>query len=1097
MATDNLGASFSIDVTNLKAGLAQANRLIRESETEFKAAAAGMDDWSDSQEGLQAQFKNLSTVTDLQKKKVSALQEQYNNLVNGGMDPASKEAVELRTKINSETAALNKNEKALAETGEALKNVGESGKEAGAGADEASKGFSGLKSVAGGVGKAVAAVGAACAAAVTAFFSLAESTREGRENMAKLETAFTTAGHSAEDAQNTYNSLYSILGDDGQATEAAAHLAQLTDTQQELADWTNIAAGVYATFGDSLPIEGLTEAANETAKVGQVTGPLADALNWAGVSEDEFNESLAACSSEQERQALITSTLNGLYSEAAAKYQEVNGDVIAAQAAQAKLNETLNELGAIAEPIMTTLKMLTADVLASLTPFVALMGEGLSGALAGASGAAEQLASGLTGIVDTLLAKVTEMLPFVLDVILQIVPQLLTALLAQLPGLITTLLGMVTSIINALSGMLPQIIASIIEIIPQIINALVSAVPQLLQAALTLLMAIVDAIPTIVAALIAALPSVVDAIINALIQAIPMLIQASIQLLMAIVDALPTILNALQSALPTIITTIIDGLIQGWPMLLQGAIQLLMAIVDALPVIIKSLITQLPQIAATVAGALIKAAPQIFKAGWQMFFEILKALGQLILKIDGKINELFSAITNAAKSRLSAIIEIGRNIVEGIWDGISNATDWLIGKINGFCTNALDSIKSFFGIHSPSKVMAEEVGEPMAEGIAEGIKNEEKTVVAAVANVTEDAYKAAIDAQEEYEKNVANETESLLKNITDLSDKYLDAVESRTTQLAGSLDLFKNFEKGEDQSVKSMTEALESQIDAIVEYHAALASLKDRGISEALFDALSDKGIDALPQIISLANSTAEELENYDALYNEKMSLAHNTAVTELESMREETQAQIQELIQQAQESLAEYAGVYTEQLSGLGIDVSSISDGIMVTLSETGESSILALSDALETTINSAEVQSALESVGSNAVKGVQDGLVAAAKALYLEAAGIAAGLVDAMTAELDINSPSKVFADKVGKNIALGIGEGFADSFKGVQEKITGSVSALTDEKVSTNGRPTAGKSVVVNQTNNYAQAHSRYEIYKSKEQTAAAIKLALMGA
>lgn len=261
MATDNLGASFSIDVTNLKAGLAQANRLIRESETEFKAAAAGMDDWSDSQEGLQAQFKNLSTVTDLQKKKVSALQEQYNNLVNGGMDPASKEAVELRTKINSETAALNKNEKALAETGEALKDVGKSGKEAGAGADEASKGFDGLKSVAGGVGKAVAAVGAACAAAVTGFFALAESTREGRENMAKLETAFTTAGHSAEDAQSTYNSLYSILGDDGQATEAAAHLAQLTDTQQELADWTNIATGVYATFGDSLPIEGLTEAA--------------------------------------------------------------------------------------------------------------------------------------------------------------------------------------------------------------------------------------------------------------------------------------------------------------------------------------------------------------------------------------------------------------------------------------------------------------------------------------------------------------------------------------------------------------------------------------------------------------------------------------------------------------------------------------------------------------------------------------------------------------------------------------------------------------------------------------------------------------------
>lgn len=808
---------------------------------------------------------------------------------------------------------------------------------------------------------------------------------------------------------------------------------------------------------------------------------------------------MAACSSEQERQALITSTLNGLYSEAAAKYQEVNGDVIAAQAAQAKLNEALNELGAIAEPIMTTLKTLTADVLASLTPFVALMGEGLSGALAGTSGAAEQLASGLTGIVDTLLSKVTEMLPFVLDVILQIVPQLLTALLAQLPGLITTLLGMVTSIINALSGMLPQIIASIIEIIPQIINALVSAVPQLLQAALTLLMAIVDAIPQIIAALITALPSVIDTIINAVIQAIPMLIQAAIQLLMAIVDAIPTILNALQSALPSIITTIINGLIQGLPMLLQGAIQLLMAIVDALPVIIRTLNTQLPQIAATVAGALIKAIPQIYKTSWQMFFEVLKALGQLIAKIPGKIGELFSGMASAAANQLSTVVGIGRDIVKGIWDGINNATDWLIGKIRGFCSNALDSIKSFFGIHSPSKVMAEEVGEPMAEGMAEGIEDKEEKVVKAVANVAKDAYKAAVDAQKAYEKNVESETQSLLKNITDLSQKYLDEVDNRTSQLAGSLDLFSQFEKGEDQSIESMTDALNSQIDAIVEYHAALAALKDRGISESLFDALSEKGIKALPQIISLANSADEDLKNYDALYNEKMTLAHNTAVTELESLRGETQVQIQELVRETKEALGEYTDAYTEELKKLGIDVADISKGITITLEETGESSVLALSDAFNATVKSSAVQSALKSVGSDAVRGVQAGLVEEAKALYLEAAAIASGLVDAMTAELDINSPSRVFADKIGKNIALGIGVGFADSFKTVQEKITDSVGALADENVSANGRTAASKSknIVVNQTNNYAQAHSRYEIYKSKEQTAAAIKLAMMGA
>lgn len=236
-------------------------------------------------------------------------------------------------------------------------------------------------------------------AAGAAFFGLAEETREARENMGKLETSFTTAGHSAEDAKNTYTELYGVLGDDGQATEAAAHLAKLTTNEKELSDWTNICTGVYATFGDSLPIEGLTEAANETAKTGSITGNLADALNWAGVSEDDFQASLDACTSEQERQALITSTLNGLYSEAADKYREVNGDIIDAQKATANLNSAMAALGAIAEPIITKLKQLAAELLQEITPFVELIGKGLTGALSGAESAAEDFTDGLLGMV--------------------------------------------------------------------------------------------------------------------------------------------------------------------------------------------------------------------------------------------------------------------------------------------------------------------------------------------------------------------------------------------------------------------------------------------------------------------------------------------------------------------------------------------------------------------------------------------------------------------------------------------------------------------------------------------------------------------------
>ena len=218
--------------------------------------------------------------------------------------------------------------------------------------------------------KALGIMAGAVAGAVTALLALGESTREYRNEQAKLVTAFETAGGSAETAKATYNDLYRVLGEDDTAVEAANHLAMMTTNQKELSDWTNICQGVYATFGASLPIEGLTEAANETAKVGTVTGSLADALNWAGISEDAFNEKLQACNSEAEREKLIRETLNGVYSDAAANYEKNNAAILAQNEAQAKMNEAMAKLGEVTQPIMTMLTELGADILTQLTPYI-------------------------------------------------------------------------------------------------------------------------------------------------------------------------------------------------------------------------------------------------------------------------------------------------------------------------------------------------------------------------------------------------------------------------------------------------------------------------------------------------------------------------------------------------------------------------------------------------------------------------------------------------------------------------------------------------------------------------------------------------------
>lgn len=233
--------------------------------------------------------------------------------------------------------------------------------------DEITSGFDKIKSGIKSVTTAALAMGTAIIGALTVS---AESTREYREDQAKLITAFKQSGFAADVAKKSYADMFAILGEDDRSVEAVNHLAKLCKSEEELSKWSGICAGVSATFGDSLPIEGLTEAANETAKVAKVTGPLADALNWAGVSEDEFNLSLASCNSESERSALITETLLSLYEDAGKEYKEMNKDIIANRDAQRKLQDATAKVGEAIEPVLAQGKQLLAEFLTKVANWV-------------------------------------------------------------------------------------------------------------------------------------------------------------------------------------------------------------------------------------------------------------------------------------------------------------------------------------------------------------------------------------------------------------------------------------------------------------------------------------------------------------------------------------------------------------------------------------------------------------------------------------------------------------------------------------------------------------------------------------------------------
>ena len=363
---ENLGASFSIDITNLKAGLSTANKLIRESESKYKAAAAGMDDWSDSQEGLEAQIKNLNTITDLQRKKIDALNKEYDRLIADGMDPASNKAIQLRTQINNETAAFNKNEATLKKTKSALADVKNGLNDAADAAEDAADGFTVAKGAAAEfIGNGLTAIVGAAKNAISSLLGLADATKEYRTELAKVENAAEVAGASADYITDKWQDVGNVLGDEGAVAEGMNNLLAAGFTTQESMDSiTKHLEGAALKWKDTLKFEGMADGLQETLATGAAVGPFAELLERSGVNLETFDKGLRKCTTDAEKQNYVLNQLSKLgLAEVSESYREQNKDLIAANKAQTDFTEKQAELGDKMQPVSTAIKSGFAGIL--------------------------------------------------------------------------------------------------------------------------------------------------------------------------------------------------------------------------------------------------------------------------------------------------------------------------------------------------------------------------------------------------------------------------------------------------------------------------------------------------------------------------------------------------------------------------------------------------------------------------------------------------------------------------------------------------------------------------------------------------------------
>lgn len=515
---------------------------------------------------------------------------------------------------------------------------------------------------------------------VGSLLELSEATEEYRTMQAKLEGSSETFGYSMDFASEKYKDFYKYLGDDQMATNAITNLMGLGTSTENVSALAEGAIGVWTAYGDSIPIEGLTEALNETAQVGKVTGSLADALNWAGISEDEFNKKLEKCSTTQERADLIAKTLNDTYGTSKEKYDELSGSILDANEAELKLKDTQAQLGQAVEPVNTAMTNLKNQALEMIAPLV------------------EKLAGAFSKLLNWLNET-----PGAFEVVTGLVVALATSFTILAGAL--AIQGIIAGVTKAIAFLNTTLLANPIVLIVALIAGLVAGFIYLWNTCEPFKQFFIDLWEGIKTATSTA----IDAIVNFFTVTIP--------------NACNSFITFFQE-LPYKIGYIIGQMLGH---IIQFGIDIVNFARTKIPEFVNNAINFFKQLPSKIKSAISSAITVIGSWGSSMLSKAKTAVSSVV-----------TGVVNGFKDLPTKIKSIGSDLVKGLWNGIGNTKQWILDKIKSFGKGILDGLKSFFGIKSPSRVMRDEIGKYISEGIGVGIEENADNPIEALETLGDD-----------------------------------------------------------------------------------------------------------------------------------------------------------------------------------------------------------------------------------------------------------------------------------------------------------------------------------------------------------------------
>lgn len=662
MSDNPLSGEVKLDVTNYKAGITELNRQIRVIETGFRASAASLGQWDKSAEGLEMRTKALTSSMELQQKKVSALQQVYDELASSGK-ASRKELDELQIKINKETETLGKMESELKQTSSTLDKMGDESKQTGTQVkelgdkeDQTRDKSERLKSTMSGLwgvmktGTAVVAgVAGAVAGMVAGVGKMITSSAAAADEIVELsaKTGFSTQelqemGYIAE---QTGTSLETMTAANARVVRAID--AAMNPASDQAKVFEKLQVSIYDTNGELRSSQDV----------------FYEAIDALGQIENETERDIASNEifgkSFQELNPLIKEGADGL--NEMRKEANENGIVMSGEATQG-LADFNDMLAGLKLGLKGTIGELSAVFLPGLSGFGDIAGgylKELVSIVKGSNGDIGGMASGVGELIGKILTDITAQGPKLMEGGLSILRGILSAIVQNIPIILPIVIEMVMAIVDFLVDSLPLLLTAAVQIIVTLIQGITRALPML--------------IPTIL--------GIIPMVVELLIENLPLILTAALEMILALANGLVESLPMLINSIPTLVMAMVNAIIDNLPTMLIAAVEIILALAFGL-------IENIPLLLATV--------PQI--------------ITELVDKF--KSPEI--------KAQLNSI---GKDLIAGLQEGWENAWANFVASVTENWDKLLLKVKDLLGIGSPSKVFAE-IGKNMALGLGAGFKDE-------------------------------------------------------------------------------------------------------------------------------------------------------------------------------------------------------------------------------------------------------------------------------------------------------------------------------------------------------------------------------------